>query len=124
MNQKPGSDPTDLEAIEREVLTLRDALDDTECTAEAADGLIEVTANGRGQVLGLRLDPRIYRNQDCEVLAADILDAIRRATEQAQAEVARVAGKTLLPSDVPPELADLEIDPFLHQLNQWKGRET
>lgn len=124
MNQKSGSDPTDLEALEREVLTLRDALDDTESTAEAADGLIEATANGRGQVLGLRLDSRIYRNQDCEALAADILDAIRRASEQAQAEVARLAGNSLLPSDLPPELADLEIDPFLHQLSQWKGKET
>src|SRR5262245_44247757 len=126
MSQLYGNadDPTDLEALERQVLKLRDALDDTECTAETADGLIEATVNGRGNVLGLRLDPRIYRNQDCEVLAAGILEAIRKATEQAQAKVARSADKPLLPPDLPPELADLEIEPFLHQLNQLKGRPT
>lgn len=126
MSQMRGNetDPSDLEALERQVLKLRDALDDTECTAEAAGGLIEATVNGRGNVLGLRLDPRIYRNQDCEVLAADILAAIRKATEQAQAKVARSADKALLPPDLPPELADLEIEPFLHQLNRLKGRPT
>jgi DNA-binding protein YbaB len=119
MSQTGGneSDPSDLEALEHQVLKLRDALDDTECTAETADGLIEATVNGR-------LDPRIYRNQDCEVLAADILEAIHKATEQAQEKVARSADKALLPPDLPPELADLELEPFLHQLNRLKGRPT
>lgn len=119
-----GANSSELDELEKQIRTLRDALEDTTCTAEAADGLIEATVTGRGQLVGLRLDPRIYRSQDCEVLASDILDAVRRAGEQAQARVAGAAGPLLVPADVPPELVDFEVDTFLHQMNRVKGQES
>jgi DNA-binding protein YbaB len=123
-NRPVGADPSDLDELTKQVSTLRDALNDTICTAEAADGLIEATVTGRGQVVGLRLDPRIYRDQDSEVLAADILDAVRRASEQAQAKVAESAGSMLMPPDVPAELVDLEVDSFLYHVNRLRGSES
>jgi DNA-binding protein YbaB len=119
-----GAEPSELDELEKQIRTLRDALEDTTCTAETADGLIEATVTGRGQLVGLRLDPRIYRSQDCEVLASDILDAVRRASEQAQAKVAGAAGPLLVPADVPPELVDAEVDTFLHHLNRLMGQES
>lgn len=116
-------DPTDLDGLEREVRKIQEALDETTSTAESDDGLIEATVNGRGHLTELRLDARIYRSQDSEALAKDILDATRRAAEQAQVEVVETAGRRLLPPDLPAELVDAEFDPIFRHVVRLKGRE-
>jgi len=113
-------DPGDLDALEREVRRIRDALEETRCSVESPDGLIEATVGGRGRLVGLRLDPRIYRCQDAEALAQDILDTVRRATEQAEEQVARIAA-SLLPERPDGRRPDPEFDPFLHQVHRLKG---
>jgi DNA-binding protein YbaB len=117
-------DRTDLEELERDVRAMRDALDGTRSTAESDDGFVEVTVSGRGEVLDLVLDPRIYRQQDSGALAADILDVIRRATEQVQRDVLAAAGSRLLPPDVPVDSVDLEFDSFFEHIKRLKGRQT
>lgn len=113
----------DLSALEREVLDARAALDETTSTAESKDGLIQATANGRARLVELVLDPRIYRTQDAEALATDIVDAARRAGEQAQREVVE-SMRALLPPDVPSELVDPEFDAFLHHIDRVKGSDA
>ncbi|MEJ3746504.1 YbaB/EbfC family nucleoid-associated protein [Actinomycetes bacterium KLBMP 9797] len=123
MDQLPAVDidRTDLDALERDVRAMRDALNDTTGTAESPDGLIHATVSGRGQLLELKLDPRIYRSQDGAALAGDIVDAIRRATEDAQRRVVAAVGPRLLPPDVPVELVDVEFDSFFQHLTRLMG---
>jgi DNA-binding YbaB/EbfC family protein len=67
----------------------------------AGGGLVRVTADGRGQVRSLDLDPEAFAQRDAELLADLILSAIaeaqRRAAETAQAEMRKVQGLPFLP---------------------------
>jgi len=84
-------------------------------TAVSADGHVEVTVDARGAVVGLTLDPRIYRTQDASALATTI---VATATEAADAVRDRVFAvmKPLLPPRTLVEDADLAFDPVLHHL--------
>lgn len=112
---------SDLEQLERDARALRKALDDVRATGEAADGLVVATVNGRGELVELTLDPRIYRAQDSDALAADVLAAVRQGASRATEEVVRAA-KRLLPESATAENTDVMFDPFLHQVGRAKGR--
>ncbi|WP_342663886.1 YbaB/EbfC family nucleoid-associated protein [Amycolatopsis benzoatilytica] len=85
--------------------------------AESDDGLISATVGGAGELLDLRLDPRIYRKTDSAALAKDIAGTIHRAVERAEQECIEIVA-SLLPSDATPENTDLRFDPLLHELDR------
>jgi DNA-binding protein YbaB len=89
-------------------------------TAESADGLIQATVGGRGELRSLWLDPRIYRFRDAEALADDI-----RRTVGTAAKAARQRAYDLLKPNLPPdatvESADLYLDPVLVELDRITG---
>jgi DNA-binding protein YbaB len=59
---------------------LDQAFDETVATAVSADRLVKVTVTGRGEVREVEFDPGICRGTtDPRVLAATVLDTIRRA---------------------------------------------
>ena len=116
-------DTTDLDTLGHEIGELRRALDDARESVTSDDGLITAVAGGRGQLLELELDPRIYREQDSGVLAAGIVDTVRRAVERAQLKAVEAAGPQLLEPGVPPESVDVEFGPFLRELERAAGRE-
>lgn len=116
-------DPSDLDALRREVGELRTALDETRETATSDDGLITATAGGRGELVELELDPRIYREQDSTVLAAGIVETVRRAAERAQRKAIEAAGPQLLGPGADPESIDVEFEPFLRELARATGKE-
>ncbi|MBT2212979.1 YbaB/EbfC family nucleoid-associated protein [Actinomadura sp. NEAU-AAG7] len=47
--------------------------------ATSADKMIKVTAVASGQVVGLEIDPKIYRNPNSAGLARNILETLNRA---------------------------------------------
>ncbi|MED7930220.1 YbaB/EbfC family nucleoid-associated protein [Nonomuraea sp. LP-02] len=59
-------------------------------TAKSRDGLVTVTVSARGELVGLDLDPRIYRHPDARRLAGTILDTVQRATDQARERVMEI----------------------------------
>jgi DNA-binding protein YbaB len=120
----PGAYTAGLEALERDARALQRALQDARGVADAADGLVQATVSGRGELIELVLDPRIYRVQDSEALAADITAAIREAAGQAQEEVLAKARRLLLPPGQDPATVDLEFDPFLDHLRRARGSST
>ena len=121
MTTKPP-DPSDLDALQREIRELRTALDETRETATSDDGLITATAGGRGELVELELDPRIYRDQDSTVLAAGIVETVRRAVQRAQRKAVEAVGPQVLgPAD--PESIDVEFEPFLRELARATGTE-
>lgn len=120
---RPRGLTEDLEALERDVRALQTALQDTRETAESPDGLVTATANARGELVELTLDPRIYRTPDSAALAADITAAVREAAAQAHQQVYRAVGRSLLPDAIIGSV-DLEFDPLLGHLAQRSGREA
>jgi DNA-binding protein YbaB len=55
-----------------------------ESAATSPDGLITATVDGRGRLLDLWLDERIYRTQDSRAFARVVIDTIRTAAEASQ----------------------------------------
>lgn len=96
---------------------LRDGIDDIRATGYCRDGTVTAVVDGRGQLVDLELDPRIYREQDSAALAASILDAVRDASEESQRMANRIAAD-LLP-DRDRRTVDPTFDPALHFLERW-----
>ncbi|HEX5387922.1 MAG TPA: YbaB/EbfC family nucleoid-associated protein [Gemmatimonadales bacterium] len=60
----------------------------------AGGGLVRVTADGRGTVRGIAIDPAVFQEHDAEFLADLVLSAVaeaqRRAADLLQAEMRKV----------------------------------
>ena len=76
-------------------------LEEIEVTGEAGAGLVRVTANAKGTVKRLSVDPSLFVPEEREVvedlIVAAIKDAQARAMEAAQAEMAKVTEGLALP---------------------------
>lgn len=71
-------------------------------TGEAGAGLVRVTANAKGDLTGIEIDPSIFVPSEKQVvedlILAAIKDAQTRATERAQSEAQRMAQEMGLPA--------------------------
>lgn len=80
---------------------LQAKLDDLEVTGESGAGMVRATANAKGILKGLTIDPSLFRPEDKEVvedlILAAVKDAQRRAAEAAQKEMARITEELGLP---------------------------
>lgn len=71
---------------------------------ESGGGLVKATATAKGELTALEIDPSIFVASEKEVvedlILAAIKDAQRRATDKAQAEMARLTREMGLPADM------------------------
>jgi len=67
----------------------------------AGGGMVTAVANGKGELLSVRIDPEAVKGEDVEMLqdlvAAAVNDALRKARELLTQEVSRLAGGLNLP---------------------------
>jgi DNA-binding YbaB/EbfC family protein len=67
----------------------------------AGGGMVTVVANGKGELLSVRIDPEVAKGEDIEMLqdlvAAAANEALRKARELLTQEVSRLAGGLNLP---------------------------
>jgi len=67
----------------------------------AGGGMVTVVANGKGDLLSVKIDPEVARGEDLEMLqdlvVAATNDALRRARELLAQEVSRLTGGLNLP---------------------------
>ena len=67
----------------------------------AGGGMVTVVANGKGDLLSVKIDPEVARGEDLEMLqdlvVAAANDALRRARELLAQEVSRITGGLNLP---------------------------
>ncbi|MFZ5759119.1 MAG: YbaB/EbfC family nucleoid-associated protein [Thermodesulfobacteriota bacterium] len=65
-------------------------------TSRVGGGMVEVTVNGKFEVVGLRIDKEAINPDDPamlqDLIAAAVNDAMRQAREMTQAELARLTG--------------------------------
>ena len=73
-------------------------------TGESGAGLVKATATAKGELKGLDIDPSIFNGDDKEVVEDLILAAIKdaqgKASERAQAEMAKLTEGMGLPADM------------------------
>ena len=71
-------------------------------TARSGGGMVEVVADGRGDVRGIKLDPSIVDPEDVEMLEDLVLAAVseaqRRAREKMEEEMKQATGGLPLPN--------------------------
>lgn len=64
----------------------------TEVHGYSADGLVGVTLNGTGQVLGIRIEPQVVNPDDIETLQNDVLAALASAADNMRETVKEILG--------------------------------
>jgi hypothetical protein len=111
----PAVPRLDQARLRANLLTVQSELGKVRATADSDDGLVRVTVGGRGEVIDLELDPRIYRTTDSGALAGTILEAIRQAGELAADEAFVLTREVLSPKATRAD-ADLAFDPVLNLL--------
>ena len=64
--------------------------------ASAGGGMVNVTANGKGEILSIKLDPKAVQDGDIEMLEDLVLAAVneahRRAEEMMKSALSKIAG--------------------------------
>jgi nucleoid-associated protein EbfC len=73
----------------------------TTVEGSAGGGMVTVLANGKGELLSVKIDPEVVRSEDLEMLQDLVLaaanEALRKARELLAQEVSRLAGGLGLP---------------------------
>ncbi len=82
--------------VQSRMSDLQRRLEEETFTARAGGGMVEVTADGRGNVRRVKLDPSVVDPQDVEMLEDLILAAVsevqRRAREKLEEEMKQATG--------------------------------
>ncbi|MFL6124498.1 YbaB/EbfC family nucleoid-associated protein [Actinophytocola sp.] len=103
------------------VKALQDGVHDLRGTGYSTDGLVTAVVGGRGELLELSLDPRIYREPNAAELAAKIVAAVHEAAAEAEREATGLAAK-LMPRDRRADV-DPRFDLALHVLGEASALE-
>lgn len=84
---------------------LQDELGNKTVTGTSGGGMVSVTADGKGQVRSVKLDPSVVNPTDIEMLedliAVAVADAQRKAADLAQEEMRKISGGLPLPFKLP-----------------------
>lgn len=70
--------------MQRQMLQAQEELGALEVEGSAGGDMVKVKANGRGEVMSLKIDPEAVDPEDVEMLEDTILAAIHDAVEKAQ----------------------------------------
>jgi hypothetical protein len=75
-------------------------------TVSAGGGIVQATADGRGQIRAIKIDPQAVNQGDVEMLEdlvlAAVAEAQKRAAEMYQTEVRKLTSGLPLPFQLPP----------------------
>ena len=84
---------------------IQDELQQKTVSANAGGGMVTVTADGKGQVRSVKIDPSVVDPKDVEMLEDLILVAVseaqKKAAELAQGEMGKLTGGLNLPFKLP-----------------------
>ena len=84
---------------------IQEELQQMTLTGTAGGGMVTTEVNGQGLLKRIKLDPSVVNPGDTEMLedliAVAVADAQRKAQDQAQAQVSKLAGGMNLPFKLP-----------------------
>lgn len=82
--------------MQQEMLKVQEELEDKMVEASSGGGAVTVTANGKKEIKEIKIKPEAVDPQDIEMLqdlvVAAVNEALRKAEEMANKEIARVTG--------------------------------
>jgi DNA-binding YbaB/EbfC family protein len=87
--------------LQSRMLQMQEELGERTVTAQAGGGMVEAVANGRQELLQLKIDPEVVSPEDVEMLQdlvkAAVNEALARAKEMVSQEMAKLTGGFNLP---------------------------
>lgn len=91
--------------VQARITQLQTELGNRTVTCSSGGGMVTVTADGRGQVRSIKIDPTVVDSNDVEMLEDLVLAAVseaqQRAQQMAEEEVKKAYGGLNLPFGVP-----------------------
>ncbi len=90
-----------VQKMQAEMARVQEELAEREVKANAGGGMIEVTANGKQEIIDIKIDPDAVNPDDVEMLEDMVLaavnEAMRQAQEMASEEMQKVTGGLNIP---------------------------
>lgn len=87
--------------LQSKMLELQQELGNRTVTAQVGGGMVEVVANGRQEIVSLRIDPEVVNPEDVEMLQDLILaavnEALNRSREMVAEEMTKLTGGFRIP---------------------------
>jgi len=89
------------QALQAKMVKLQEELAEKTIEGSAGGGMVKVTANGRQQVVAVRIEKEVVDPEDVEMLqdlvTAAVNDALSKAQEMAAAEMGKLTGGLGIP---------------------------
>ncbi len=80
---------------------LEDELAETKIEASSGGGMVTAVCNGKGEILGITIDPQVVDPEDVEMLQDLVISAVRevleKASETKQARLSEITGGMNIP---------------------------
>ena len=87
--------------MQAKIMKIQEEMGERTVEASAGGGMVTVTANGKQEVLSIRIEPEVVDPEDVEMLqdlvAAAVNEALKKAQEMMAEEMAKVTGGMQLP---------------------------
>src|SRR5690349_10902296 len=85
---QPGQQPdmsallAQAQQVQQQLMEAQEALANSEVNGQGGGGLVQVTMKGSGEVIGVRIDPKVVDPDDVETLQDLVVGAIKDASQQ------------------------------------------
>ena len=87
--------------MQAQIMKIQEEMGERSVEASAGGGMVTVTANGKQEILSIRIEPEVVDPEDVEMLqdlvAAAVNEALKKAQEMVAEEMAKVTGGMQLP---------------------------
>ncbi len=87
--------------MQAQIMKIQEEMGQRSVEAAAGGGMVTVTANGKQEILSIRIEPEVVDPKDVEMLqdlvAAAVNEALKKAQEMVAEEMAKVTGGMQLP---------------------------
>jgi DNA-binding YbaB/EbfC family protein len=85
--------------MQEDIAKVQEQLEDLRVTGTSGGGMVEVTVNGRQQIIDINIEPEVFESHDKEMLedliTAAVNQALANAHEEAQEQMSKVTGGIL-----------------------------
>jgi len=87
--------------MQAKIMKIQEEMGEQSVEAASGGGMVTVTANGKQEILSIRIEPEVVDPEDVEMLqdlvAAAVNEALKKAQEMMAEEMAKVTGGMNLP---------------------------
>ncbi len=87
--------------MQAQILKIQEEMGERTVEASSGGGMVTVTANGKQEVLSIRIEPEVVDPEDVDMLqdlvVAAVNEALKKAQEMVSEEMAKVTGGMQLP---------------------------